>query len=383
MRALLQGISCQGLGAERLLEKLKAAGVRLYDVRRQDAKTLCFYYESRDQERVSGLLQSLGFACTPLPVRGYARRLAQWPRLVPGAIALLTALCCLAFLLQFFWRIDISGAGAYAGEVRQYLHAQGLRPGRLKSAVQTSQICDDLLYRLPRIAWVRARIQGVTLRIEITQGVPMPSGISQTAAGNIVAVCDGVIAHIDVYAGEAAVSAGDTVRAGDVLIYGRERGKDESFTPVHASGRVTARVWKSASAVLSGTQTQSIRTGRSMQRTVIACPFYRYALQAEPEYLTAETEAERLYPIAAWLPIWVERQTIYEVALEENPRDEQALQHESGRLAMQKLLTFCGGSDEIIDKWLDYSMIEGGNIMAVATAEMQMEIGRFLPISPE
>ena len=26
MRALLQGISCQGLGAERLLEKLKAAG---------------------------------------------------------------------------------------------------------------------------------------------------------------------------------------------------------------------------------------------------------------------------------------------------------------------------------------------------------------------
>lgn len=168
-----------------------------------------------------------------------------------------------------------------------------------------------------------------------------------------------------------------------MLIYGRERGKDESFTPVRASGRVTARVWKSASAVLSGTQTQSIRTGRSMQRTVIACPFYRYALQAEPEYLTAETEAERLYPIAAWLPIWVERQTIYEVALEENPRDEQALQHESGRLAMQKLLTFCGGSDEIIDKWLDYSMIEGGNIMAVATAEMQMEIGRFLPISPE
>ena len=66
MRALLQGISCQGLGAERLLEKLKAAGVQLYDVRRQDAKTLCFYYESRDQERVSGLLQSLGFACARL-----------------------------------------------------------------------------------------------------------------------------------------------------------------------------------------------------------------------------------------------------------------------------------------------------------------------------
>lgn len=65
MRALLQGISCQGLGAERLLEKLKAAGVQLYDVRRQDAKTLCFYYESRDQERVSGFCKAWALPARP------------------------------------------------------------------------------------------------------------------------------------------------------------------------------------------------------------------------------------------------------------------------------------------------------------------------------
>lgn len=383
MKAILYGVSCRGLGAERLLEKLKAANVPLYDVQRPDAKTLLFYYQSRDHAQVTELLQSLGFAFSPLPARGYARRLSHWPRLLPGAVALLTALCCLGFSLQFIWEIDISGAGAYAGEVRQYLRAQQLHPGRLKSAVQTGQICDDLLYRLPKIAWVRARIQGVTLRLEMTQGVPMPEGISQTAAGNIVAACDGVIAHMDVYAGEAAVAAGDTVRTGDVLIYGRERGQDEALIPVHAAGKVTARVWKSASAVLSGTEMQSLRTGKYTQRTIIACPFYRLALQPEPDYLTAEIETMPLYPIAAWLPIWIEKQTIYEVALEKNTRSEQALMREAGRLAMQNLLTFCGGSDEIIDKWLDYSMIEGENIMAVATAEMQMEIGRFLPISPE
>ena len=36
MRALLQGISCQGLGAERLLEKLKAAGVQPGQTDRQN-----------------------------------------------------------------------------------------------------------------------------------------------------------------------------------------------------------------------------------------------------------------------------------------------------------------------------------------------------------
>ena len=50
---------------------------------------------------------------------------------------------------------------------------------------------------------------------------------------------------------------------------------------------------------------------------------------------------------------------------------------------MQKLLTFCVGSDEIIDKWLDYSMIEGENILATATAELLVDIGRFLPESSD
>ena len=43
MRALLYGVSCRGLGAERLLERLRSAGIQLYDVRRGDAKTLSFY----------------------------------------------------------------------------------------------------------------------------------------------------------------------------------------------------------------------------------------------------------------------------------------------------------------------------------------------------
>ena len=66
MRALLYGVSCRGLGAERLLERLRSAGIQLYDVRRGDAKTLSFYYESGDHERINELLKSLGFACAAM-----------------------------------------------------------------------------------------------------------------------------------------------------------------------------------------------------------------------------------------------------------------------------------------------------------------------------
>ena len=56
---------------------------------------------------------------------------------------------------------------------------------------------------------------------------------------------------------------------------------------------------------------------------------------------------------------------------------------EISRLAMQKLLSQVSRNDEIIDKWLDYSMIEGGIILATATAEILTELSEFSPQTPD
>ena len=73
----------------------------------------------------------------------------------------------------------------------------------------------------------------------------------------------------------------------------------------------------------------------------------------------------------------------HEVALEEIPRDPDALYAEAGALAMQKLLLLCGNDDEIIDKKLNFRMIEGDTIRVTATALLHAQIGMFAPQSDQ
>lgn len=380
---LLRNYELRGLGVERMLERLRQEGIVLYNVRRMDAHTLRFSCAHHQAKQTEALITSLGFSLRALAPSGASRILCRLRKACTLWLLALCALFALSLSLRFVWRISIVHAGIYAGEVRTFLKEEGISPGILKSRVDTTRLSDRLLSRLPDIAWVRVRFSGQTLRIEITQGVPMPPLESEGKAGDIVAACDGVIDRIDVFAGTAAVRPGDTVRAGEVLIRGTERGKNGSPVAIRARGLVTARVWKSAAVELPAAEYISTPTGRSAYRIVIASPWLRFCDAASPDFLTADFDKHAVTIGGAWLPFWLERETYTEVSLEEKPRDVTLLQSEAGALAMQKLLLQCGGSHEMIDKWLDYSMIEGENILATATAELLVDIGRFLPESSD
>ena len=56
----------------------------------------------------------------------------------------------------------------------------------------------------------------MTLVVDVTRGVPMPE-LPSAQPGDVVALRDGIVDSVRVYAGTAAVQAGDAVRAGDVI----------------------------------------------------------------------------------------------------------------------------------------------------------------------
>ena len=65
--------------------------------------------------------------------------------------------------------------------------------------------------------------------------------------------------------------------------------------------------------------------------------------------------------------------------LEKTQRDASAVQAEAGLLATRLLMAACDQNDEIIDEFLNFSIIEGKTILATATAELVTDIGRFSP----
>ncbi|MBQ7455321.1 MAG: sporulation protein YqfD [Clostridia bacterium] len=380
MNALLKTYAAKGLGLERLLEALRKQGIPLYDVRREGPRRLSFSCPMQLSKQAEDAADRLGFTLEPLPPRGWLYRLLRVKARLPLAAAALFAALTVALAMQFVWRMEIIGAGVYAGEVRTLLREQEIGPGVFRAAVDTRALCEALLDRLPRVAWVRVRVSGVTLVIDVTQGVPSPALESTGNSGDIVADRDGVIRHIDVYSGTAAVRTGQTVRKGDLLIRGEEKSSlDGATVPVRARGNITADEWVQASAAVSLLEIQSVPTGNSATQTLLGTPWGSLALTPEPDYLTCDTETVRVPLGGAWFPLWIEHATYSEVALEAIPRDISAVQAEAGTLALQKLLILCGGSDEMIDNWLDFSMIEGDTVIAAATALVRRQVGVFVP----
>lgn len=378
-----KGYSISGMGLERLLETLKKQQIQLYDVKRTAPRTLQLYTAVQQSTQVEETAAQLGFMIEQLPPRGAAQRLEALKRQRLLSIFALIMLFLLLGTLRFVWHVEISGAGIYLGEVRSFLAERSIGPGVPKSAVDIQALCDALLYRLPRVTWVRAEIRGLTLHIDITQGTPSPTLEASDGNGSIVAACDGVIEEIRVYSGTAAVKPGDTVRAGDVLIQGWERGSNETLVPVRARGTVRARVWYSAQATAPAAEIISLPTGNIAQRQAIRSPWFCCYQEEVPAYLTSDHETTRVPIGGVWLPVWRETNTYTEVALEKSARDLQAAQAEAGALAMCRLLRLCGENDEMIDKWLDYSMIDGETILASATMEVITEAGRFLAESSQ
>ena len=381
MKYIRKRYEIQGLGIERLLDGLQNAGITLYDVRRVRAHCVHFSIPFEQCEQAESFLSSHGFSCKELPETGWARRLGQIRKrwfLLPLAGM---AAAALVFALQFIWQIEVSGAGVYRGEVLQFLKEENIHPGIQKREIDLRSLSDGLLYRLPQIAWATAEIRGITLQIRIVSGIPAPD-LSANIGGqpcDIVAACDGIVERIDVYAGTAEVKPGETVKKGQVLIKGQEKTGAEAWRGVPARGRVLAHTWLHAQAAVSAAETRSTPTGRISAKNTLCTPWFSYSDQPDPEYLTCDAEVRAMPIGGAWVPLWLERKTYTEVALERYIRPTADLQEESGLAALQKIYSLCGNKDEIIDKNIIFSMIEGEAVIADAYAELLTDIGRAVP----
>lgn len=381
MSSLIIRYEVNGLGINHLLKRLQKNEIPIAQAIYRSDKSLLLSLPLSHAESAEKLFSDLGFRYCKLDPQGKERSFAHVIKHRSSMIILLLVLFFVSLSMQYIWEIDYASAGQYTGEIRTYLLEKRITPGVIKNTIDIKQIETDLLQRFPHIAWIHVYMRGQTLIINLTQGVQVPADPYENKIGNIVALYDGVVEAIHVYAGKAAVAPGDTVRAGDVLIYGQERSKDGQLVSVHANGSVILRTWKKATAAIPMVQYSSKRTGLQQSQRVITIPGCSLAWENDPDYLQSETETARCIIGGAWIPVWLEKRIHYEITLEEQLRNETDTKAEAGTLAMRNLLQICGENDEIVDKFLDYSMIEGENMIATATAELLMDGGQFQPLS--
>lgn len=161
---------------------------------------------------------------------------------------IIIALALLWLLSGYVWDIEIEGNTLHTDEsLAQFLKEIDVHTGQRKASVDTSWLEEELRLKYEDISWVSARIEGTVLKIELKEANVLTPEDESSQTGNIVSWQDGLIESIVTRNGTARVSAGDTVKAGDLLIEGRVDiyGDDEAVKNTHyirADGDVYARV---------------------------------------------------------------------------------------------------------------------------------------------
>ena len=369
----------RGVNLEKVLNAARKEGILLRDISREKDRALICLCKKRDAEALLQLCQR--FSCraegmAPPPLS----RLIFFFQKNKGFLAgmLLFFFLC-AYAMQFTWGIRIDNAGAYAGDIRAYLTQSGIQAGVKRREIDLSGLQNDLEWRYPQLAWIRTSWQGAYLSISVTQGVLSPQVETSGPAGDVVASQDAVIESIVTLAGTPLVKPGDFVRAGDVLIQGSERTQQGNAAPVKARGTVTGRVWIEESIVMQGTEDVALPTGKSCCQRILCTPFGCFTRHAPPSFSVYDTEITHHVLGGAWLPVYLTMLRHEEAVLERRPLDIRQLERDLALAADQILMQKVQKNDVVVDKWVDYSMIDVDRYAATAAAEIRREIGRFQP----
>ena len=206
---------------------------------------------------------------------GFLEQLALRPGLPLGAAwAFLVTL----LLSRFVWTIDFEPLDADAqASLRQLLAGQDICEGTLLTKDALAQVQALALQQSDRFGWISLNFTGGRLFVESTeaehQTIEAPP--TQTA---LYAAAAGEVTAIEAESGFCAVTVGQQVQAGDLLVDVQRLDRKGNPVLQGASGRVLARVEKSYSAAQPYYPTQLTLTGRSAAAEswqLLGLEFYR------------------------------------------------------------------------------------------------------------
>ncbi|MBR3691219.1 MAG: sporulation protein YqfD [Clostridia bacterium] len=226
---------------ERLLNLAARGGAAVWDVRREDAETLRLSMRMNQWERLAPRLADAGLAAEVLRRRGFPvlrSRLEARPVLLFG---LPVGLACLCVASLFIWDVRPEIPGEGNAELAAALRQVGIHAGAYAKGIDVQQAQNELLLLLPEYKWIAANIRGSRAVISLRRADP--GAPPEAEAADLVAERDGLITGFAALAGTPAVKPGDTVRAGDILVWGYEENAAGERRPVQAAAWCKARSW--------------------------------------------------------------------------------------------------------------------------------------------
>ena len=363
-----------GLNLEGLLTRAAQAGIRIRGARRVDERTMRVCIDAPQRGDMEALCARCGWAMREIRA-GAGLRCRRWLRRHwTRAAAVLVFWALTAASSRLLLAVRVENAGRDAAEVQRYVREAGLVPGRPKRTISTDAVRETLLLRLPDLVYASVNWAGSTLVIDCQEALVGEEALIAGGGLDLVAAQPGIVTRIWVLSGTPAVEIGQAVRAGQVLIRGEERGGQGSVHAVRAQGEVTARVWARGDAKASRYVERTVETGAVRRRVTLASPWAQRTVREAGPFDSQDSSVDMQPVVGLYLPVWREIETMAEiVTLREARNDADAASMAQGA-AQQLAKLKCPSGVEILDKWVDYSMIDDEFVYATVVLEYEQGI---------
>ena len=363
-----------GLNLEGLLSRAAQAGIRVRMARRVDERTMRVRIDAAQRETMEALCARCGWAMREVRAGGFLRLsrwlFAHWTR--AAAIVLFVALTAVSS--QLLWAVRVENAGRDAAEIRRFVREEGLLPGRPIRTISTDALREALLLRLPDLAYASVNWAGSTLVIDCQEALTGEQVLAEGDGLDLVASQPGIVTRLWVLSGTPAVEIGQAVRAGQVLIRGEERGEQGSMHAVKAQGEVTARVWARGDAKVSRYVERTVETGAVRRRVTLCSPWHVREVRGAEPFESQDASVELQPVVGLFLPVWREIETLAETTVFRERRSDADAASLAQGAAQQLAKLKCPSGVEILDKWVDYSMIDDEFVYATVVLEYEWGI---------
>lgn len=201
--------------AENALRRLKKAQIAVYDCKKEGANFI-FGVKDKDVEKVFAIFDK---PCYNIKVVKKSRKnrllsaLSKRCGLVAGAV-IFTALAVAANSLVL--KIEVSGSGSYLEpEVRRIVYSEGAAEFRPYFSFNAS-VATGRILALPQVTFCNIEKRGSVLVVDVQVD---EEHYGEVSAKPLVSDCNGIVRGVVAVCGTPAVSEGEKVAKGDILIY--------------------------------------------------------------------------------------------------------------------------------------------------------------------
>lgn len=232
-----------GASTERFLNLCMRGEIALWDVVRQDGRTLTATLSIQDFYALRRLMGRSGCQVRVTERRGgpfWLKKLRVRWVLSAGFVGVIGLLVVLS---QFLWVLEVDAApGIPVGHLREVLRQNGVYEGAWLRSIDTDDVRRAIQSEIPEVGVIALTYIGNALRVQVDAAQMKPLSIDRTAPTGLVATREGVISQVTATGGQPLVKPGDAVEVGQLLISSAIPNTTEWGTPHrgHGMGRIMA-----------------------------------------------------------------------------------------------------------------------------------------------